>query len=104
MGPHGQAPGRRLTLLALPVVLLAQAGDFVTFEVCRVTYDKTPWGIASPADEEPFDLRPGQVGFIQPLPHSVAGLRCTRVCSQVSCRFVIGTRQEVRDRLRAAEK
>lgn len=89
-------------MLALPLLLiifLAQANDFVTFEICRVDYMATPWE-ARHAGEEPFSFRPSAITAIQELPQSVVGLRCSKICSARHCVFVIGTEQDVREALR----
>ena len=86
-------------MLVLLIIFLAQANDFVTFEICRVDYMATPWE-ARHADEPPFSIRPTAISIFQELPPSVHGLRCTRICIWGECRFVIGTEQDVREALR----
>lgn len=83
----------------LAILFLAQADDFVIFEVCKVDYRATPWE-ARRADENPFSFRPGAITAIQELPQSVVGVRCSKICSSRHCVFVIGTPAEVREKLK----
>ena len=81
-------------MLAL-IVILAQAQNFVTLEVCYMDVRATPWETKLDPQRRKLFVRADQVLLIRPMPAGVVGVECTKVCAAHGCQYVVGTIEEI---------
>ena len=87
-----------MTLLL--ILLLAQANDFVIFEICRVDYSATPPEARHARGEQPINIRRGAVAGYQAIPEHFAGIDCVKISDGARSVFVVGSGDEVAAKLR----
>ncbi len=85
--------------LIVLTVLLAQANDFVTFDICRVDFTAHPPEARHDRELPPISVRPRAVTGYQSLPRHWSGIACVKVAFGVHTKFVVGTEGEVRAKL-----
>ena len=77
------------------IVLLAQAQNFVTLEVCYLDVKATPWETRPDPKGRELFIRADQVLLIKPMPAGAVGMECAKICAAHGCQYVIGSVRDI---------
>jgi len=85
----------------LLIILLAQADDFVTFDVCYLDVNAHPWEFRPHPRGHILSIRPSAVLVVRSPAIRAGGIHCTRISATHGSSFVIGTPDQIQQALEA---